>query len=107
MNVTTQMDVEALTLTTQAELSASLDLSIVELREVSFGDGFADEHGEPTGDLGVTMAHIIFEPRETGTRVTIVSGCDSVEQLEEMAKMGMEKGICSAVGQMQAILDEE
>ncbi|MGV8851584.1 MAG: SRPBCC family protein [Rhodoglobus sp.] len=160
MNVTTQTSVEDLTLTTTAELSASLErtwqlvsdprklerwwgppewpatfvhfefepagrahyfmqgpdrekihgwwrfVSIIEPRELSIEDGFADIDGEPTGDLGVTTAHITFEPIKAGTRLTIVSGFDSVEQLEEMAKMGMEEGMRLAVGQMQQILDE-
>ena len=160
MNVITQTDVEALTLTTRADLSASLErawqlvsdprklerwwgppewrakflrfefepegrahycmrgpdgeeshgwwrfVSITEPREVSIEDGFADGQGEPTGDLGVTTVHIAFEPIESGTRVTIVSGFESAEQLDEMVKMGMDEGIRSAVGQMQQILDE-
>ncbi|WP_341952049.1 SRPBCC domain-containing protein [Salinibacterium sp. TMP30] len=160
MNVTTQTDVKALTLTTTAELSASIErawqlvsdprklerwwgppewpatfvrfgfepegrahyymqgpdgermhgwwrfVSITAPRELIIEDGFADDQGEPSGDLGVTTANIIFEPIAAGTRVTIVSGFESAEQLEEMAKMGMEDGMRLALGQMQQILDE-
>lgn len=160
MNVTTHTDVEALTLTTTAELSASIErtwqlvsdprklerwwgppewpatfvhfdftpagrahyymqgpdgekmhgwwkfVSITEPRELAIEDGFADAQGEPTGDIGVTTARITFEPIDAGTRMTIVSGFESAEQLEEMANMGMEEGMRLAVGQMQQILDE-
>jgi len=159
MNVTTRTDVEALTLTTTAELSATLErswqlvsdprqlerwwgppewpatfvtyefevggrahyfmqgpdgekmhgwwrfTSIVEPREVAIEDGFADEHGEPAGDLGVTTARLMFEPIDSGTRLTILSGFESAEQLEEMQKMGMEEGMRLALSQIQAILD--
>ncbi|QYH36314.1 SRPBCC domain-containing protein [Salinibacterium sp. M195] len=160
MNVTTETSVENLTLTTTAELSASLErtwslvsdprklerwwgppewpatfvkfefepagrahyfmqgpdgekihgwwrfVSITEPRELEIEDGFADESGEPSGDLGVTTARITFEPIEAGTRLTIVSGFESEDQLEEMAKMGMDEGMRLAVGQIQHILDE-
>ncbi|EPR75521.1 putative glutathione S-transferase-related transmembrane protein [Leifsonia rubra CMS 76R] len=160
MDVTTYTDVEALTLTTTAELLAPIErawqlvsdprklerwwgppewpatflrfefepegrahyymqgpegermhgwwrfVSITEPRELSIEDGFADDQGEPAGDLGVTTANIVFEPIEAGTRVTIISGFESAEQLEEMAKMGMEEGMLLAMGQMQQILDE-
>jgi uncharacterized protein YndB with AHSA1/START domain len=81
-------------------------VSITAPRELLIEDGFADDQGEPSGDLGVTTANITFEPIAAGTRVTIVSGFESAEQLEEMAKMGMEDGMRLALGQMQQILDE-
>jgi uncharacterized protein YndB with AHSA1/START domain len=159
MNVTSQTDTEALTLTTTAEFSATLErawqlvsdprklerwwgppewpatfvkyefeeggrahyfmqgpdgermhgwwkfISIVEKRELKVEDGFADDEGEPSGDLGVTTAHLVFEPIATGVRLTILSGFESAEQLEEMQKMGMEEGMRLALSQIQAILD--
>lgn len=81
-------------------------VSITAPRELLIEDGFADDQGEPSGDLGVTTANITFESIAAGTRVTIVSGFESAEQLEEMAKMGMEDGMRLALGQMQQILDE-
>lgn len=80
--------------------------SIVEPRELSIEDGFADDAGEPSGDLGVTTARLVFEPVDNGTRLTIHSGFESAAQLEEMIKMGMEEGMREALGQIRAILDE-
>lgn len=79
--------------------------SILEPQEVTIEDGFADEHGEPSGDLGGTTARLVFEPIGAGTRLTIVSGFESVEQLEEMQKMGMEQGMREALGQIPSILE--
>ncbi|MBH0083639.1 SRPBCC domain-containing protein [Salinibacterium sp. SWN167] len=82
-------------------------LSITEPREVSIEDEFADDHGEPSGDIGVTTALLTFEPIDGGTRLTILSGFASAEQLEEMVKMGMEEGMREAIGQIDALLSED
>ncbi|SDC05702.1 Uncharacterized conserved protein YndB, AHSA1/START domain [Raineyella antarctica] len=72
---------------------------------LEFDDGFADENGQPTGDLGATHGVVTLAEREGGgTRMTITTSFESREQLEAMSRMGMEEGMRAAIGQMDAIL---
>lgn len=73
-------------------------------RSLNFDDGFADDNGEPSGDLGVTRMTATLEQSEAGTRMTILSQFESTEQLQEMLAMGMEEGMQQAIGQIDAIL---
>ncbi|BCW77138.1 SRPBCC domain-containing protein [Arthrobacter sp. NicSoilB11] len=75
-------------------------------RTLQFDDGFADDDGNPTGDLGVTHATVTLEPLGERTRMTIQSSFESEEQLEQMVAMGMEEGLKGAVGQIDGILAE-
>lgn len=75
-------------------------------RQLEFDDGFADDDGNPTGDLGVTHAEVTLEAVGGRTRMTIHSKFESEEQLEEMVAMGMEEGLKGAVAQMDGILAE-
>jgi uncharacterized protein YndB with AHSA1/START domain len=73
---------------------------------IEFEDGFADENGEPTGDLGATRAIVTIEATDRGTRMTTVTTFESAQQLEKMAAMGMEEGSTEAMGQIDALLTE-
>jgi uncharacterized protein YndB with AHSA1/START domain len=73
-------------------------------RSLGLDDGFADENGEPSGDLGTTKMTATFVADGDGTRMSIVSHFESAEQLEEMLAMGMEEGMTLAVGQIDAII---
>ncbi|MBT2512568.1 SRPBCC domain-containing protein [Arthrobacter sp. ISL-30] len=73
---------------------------------LEFDDGFADEEGEPTGDLGATHAIVTLEPIGDRTRMTVVSTFESEEQFEQMLEMGMEEGMKEAAGQIDSILAE-
>lgn len=75
-------------------------------RRLEFTDGFAGDDGEPSGELGETHASIVLEPKDGGTRMTLSSTFASVEQLQQMIAMGMQEGLTSALGQIDAILDE-
>ncbi len=70
-------------------------------------DGFADEQGEPTGDLGSGVLAVTLERTATGTRMSVVSRFESAEQLRRMVDMGMEEGMSQALGQIDALLAEE
>ncbi|XAS67003.1 SRPBCC domain-containing protein [Micrococcaceae bacterium Sec5.7] len=74
--------------------------------QLEFDDGFADENGNPTGDLGTTHATVTLEAVGDRTRMTILSTFEAEEQLEQMLAMGMEEGLKGAVGQVDAILAE-
>ena len=76
-------------------------------RRLEFNDGFADECGAPTGEMGETHAVVILEEVEAGrTRMTVASSFESAEQLQQMIEMGMEEGLKEAMGQIDEILAE-
>lgn len=79
-------------------------LAVDEPHSIEFEDGFADDSGAPNPDLPVTRAHVDLEPIPTGTRMTVMSGFSSLEQLEEMLAMGAVEGMVEAVGQIDAVL---
>lgn len=69
-----------------------------------FDDGFAGDDGEPSGFLGTTHCVVTLEKNPTGTSMRTVTTFESLEQLEEMIKMGMEEGMREAMGQLDALL---
>lgn len=71
---------------------------------LEFEDGFAGDDGEPSGFLGTTRCVVTFEQQAGKTRMITTSYFESLEQLEEMLKMGMEEGMKLAMGQIDAIL---
>jgi len=75
-------------------------------RRLEFEDGFADDKGEPTGDLGAARAVVTFDEVGGRTRMTTVTTFESADQLEQMIQMGMEEGMREAMGQIDALLAE-
>jgi uncharacterized protein YndB with AHSA1/START domain len=73
---------------------------------LEFDDGFADDRGEPVTTTDPTHATVTFEDLGDKTRMTVLSTFTSLDQLQEMAKMGMEEGLRLAVGQIDAVLAE-
>jgi uncharacterized protein YndB with AHSA1/START domain len=71
---------------------------------LEFDDGFADENGDPAGDLGTTRGVVTLEAIGDRTRMTILSTFEAEEQMEQMLAMGMEEGLKEAVGQIDAVL---
>jgi len=69
-------------------------------------DGFADENGDPTGDLGESHMTLTLEAEGEQTRMTLRTIFESADQLEQMLQMGMEEGMKLAMGQIEAILAE-
>ena len=47
-----------------------------------------------------------FETTTNGARMTCVTTFPSVQAMEELAKMGMEEGMRSALGQLDGLLAE-
>ncbi len=78
--------------------------SISPIQSLSIDDGFADEHGEPSGEHGTTSMVATLRASATGTRMTVTSQFESLDQLEEMIAMGMEQGMTLALGQLDEIL---
>lgn len=75
-------------------------------RSLELDDGFADDEGNPTGELGATHMALTLEPDGDQTRMTLSSTFASRDQLEQMLQMGMEEGMREALGQVEALLTE-
>lgn len=73
---------------------------------LAFDDGFADDSGEPQEGGPVIHGTVTLDGTATGTRMTITSRFDTLEQMEEVVAMGMLEGITGALGQIDAILAE-
>ena len=73
-------------------------------RSLAFTDGFADEHGNPAGDMPTTEARMELFAHEGGTRMELRSTFATREQMEELARMGMVEGLQQSVSQMDALL---
>lgn len=71
---------------------------------LEFDDGFAGEDGEPSGFLGTSHCVVTLEQVGEVTRMITTSHFESLEQLEEMVKMGMQEGMALAMGQIDALL---
>jgi uncharacterized protein YndB with AHSA1/START domain len=74
---------------------------------LAFEDGFADDTGQPNHDLPVSRAQVTIEMiDDVHTRMTITTVYDTSADLEQVLAMGMEEGIRTAVGQIDALLAE-
>lgn len=71
---------------------------------LEYDDGFADEDDNHVEEYGITHGTVTFESAGSGTRMTIMSTFESLEQLEQMVAMGMEEGMREAMGQIDAVL---
>ncbi|MFE0802937.1 SRPBCC domain-containing protein [Streptomyces sp. NPDC058812] len=71
---------------------------------LEFTDGFADADGVPSADLPTTTTRVTLTERDGGTRMEMRSAFDTREQMDQLAKMGMEEGLREAVGQMDGLL---
>ncbi|MFY2787341.1 SRPBCC family protein [Rhodococcus sp. MALMAid1271] len=71
---------------------------------LSFDDRFTDDDGNPSSDMPTIHTAVSIEEAGASTRMTIRSRFDSLEQLEELVAMGMEEGVASALGQVDAIV---
>jgi uncharacterized protein YndB with AHSA1/START domain len=77
-------------------------------RSLVFRDGFANDDGSPNVDLPVTTTRVAIEEiGERRSRMSIESIFPNAEAMERVLAMGMEEGLTQAVGQIDAILEEE
>jgi uncharacterized protein YndB with AHSA1/START domain len=77
-------------------------------RTLVFRDLFADDDGNPNPDMPALTATVNIEDIGGGrTRMSIQSVFPSTQAMEQVLAMGMEEGMRSAVGQIDAILAEE
>ena len=70
-------------------------------------DGFADESGTPNPDMPAMTFRVAIAALDTGgTSMTITTQFPTLEAMEQIVAMGVEEGMTSAMGQIDAILAE-
>lgn len=75
---------------------------------LEFEDGFADDAGNPNPDMPTTIISVTLTGLvDGGTSMAIKTTFPSTEAMEQMVSMGMEEGVTSAVGQIDALLRAE
>ncbi len=75
---------------------------------LEFRDGFANDDGSPNTDMPQNTARVRIEPIGAGrTRMSVETAFPNTEAMEQVLAMGMEEGLTQAIGQIDAILDEE
>jgi uncharacterized protein YndB with AHSA1/START domain len=67
-------------------------------------DGFANADGTPIDESDTTSTVANLEPIEAGTLMTVTATFKDLEQLEKLVRMGMQEGMASAMGQLDAVL---
>ena len=77
-------------------------------RTIRFRDGFADAAGQPDPSMPESHALVTIEDLGAGrTRMTLRSVFADLASMERLIEMGIEEGLKSAVGQIDAILAED
>ncbi|MCS5719986.1 SRPBCC domain-containing protein [Herbiconiux sp. CPCC 205763] len=71
---------------------------------LAFDDGFAEENGEPNGDMPVVHGSVSLEDVDGRTRMTTVNQFESVDQMDQLIQMGMDEGMRLAMGQIDELL---
>jgi uncharacterized protein YndB with AHSA1/START domain len=75
-------------------------------KSMEFTDGFADQDGKPAAEMPTTTVQMRLTEHDGGTRMELRSVFDSLEQMEQLVRMGVAEGLEQAVGQMDALLAE-
>lgn len=75
---------------------------------LAFEDYFTDSTGTPSPDMPASRSTVSVQERsEGGTRMVILSTFATAEDMEQLVQMGMVEGLRLAVGQIDAILQEQ
>ena len=73
-------------------------------KRIRFDDGFADQEGNPDPNMPAMVMEMTLDAEEGRTRMTTVTKFNSIDDLEQVLEMGMEEGMTSAMGQIDALL---
>lgn len=73
-------------------------------KALSFTDGFANEDGTPVADMPTSTVWMELTEHDGGTRMTLRSTFDSLEDMEQLLSMGAAEGLQQSVDQMDALL---
>ena len=72
---------------------------------LEFEDGFSDDKGVHKSTMPTTTVVVKLSARTAGgTTMTIASQWSSLDEMNEMMKMGMDEGMRAALGQIDALL---
>lgn len=75
-------------------------------RSFEVRDGFLDDDGKPNDEMPSMRMVYTFEATESGARMVSTTHFNSAAELEQLLSMGMEEGLTSAIGQMDAVVAE-
>ena len=82
-------------------------ITVSEPHGLAVEDGFSDADGNPNLEMPTTIFRVTLELRaDGGTRMSIASTFNSLEQMEQLVEMGMEEGLAAALGQIDGLLAE-
>jgi uncharacterized protein YndB with AHSA1/START domain len=81
-------------------------LAIEPLKRIELEDGFADEHDVPNTEMPTMRMVFSFAETPTGSRFQCVTTFTSAEAMESLVAMGMVEGMSSAMGQIDAVLQD-
>lgn len=79
-------------------------LAVEPHRRIELEDGFADADGQPSQELPSMRMVFTFEAVGDGSRFTSVTHFPSTEAMQQVAEMGMEEGLRSAMSQLDTVL---
>ncbi|MGO1948367.1 MAG: SRPBCC family protein [Mycobacteriaceae bacterium] len=69
-------------------------------------DGFAGEDGTPNAQMPSMQMDFTFTETALGSRLTMVTTFNSMEELEQLSGMGMVEGTRAAMGQIDAVVED-
>lgn len=69
-------------------------------------DGFADEFGIPDPAMPAMRLRLVFEEIPQGSKLISRTWFNSAADYQQLLEMGMEEGMTSALGQMDAVLQD-
>ncbi|WP_134325343.1 SRPBCC family protein [Cumulibacter soli] len=81
-------------------------LNVDEPRRIEVRDGFAADDGTPKTDTPDMRMVFDFEGTDKGSRVTMTTHFNSLEELEQLIGMGMEEGTLSAMSQIDTVVTD-
>ena len=81
-------------------------LKVEPRRVIEVEDGFSGDDGKPNASMPTMRMVFNFEKTPRGSRFTSVTHFPSVEAMDQLVKMGMMEGLKSAMGQIDAVLDD-
>jgi uncharacterized protein YndB with AHSA1/START domain len=81
-------------------------LAVEPARRIELEDGFAHDDGRPNEAMPTMRMVFTYEPTATGSRFTSTTYFPSAEAMQQLVEMGMEEGLRSALGQLDAVVAE-
>lgn len=78
--------------------------SVDEPRSLEFDDGFSTNDGAPDPNMPTIRIRVELDEHGAGTRMTIRSSFETLEQMQQLVDMGMVEGMSAAMGQIDDVL---